>query len=150
MESEDAGVVKNARFEQMAKRDRERKQVIEKNQRERQNKSEHEGIDYFESMFDKKVCDVENRLNSMQPSDISQLQEQFTSIAKDLQELQKYFTSSTIFLNDHKIKTCQNVINQLLLKSDETKSRLMPKKKFGFKNKSVAKSSKADVAVLKM
>jgi hypothetical protein len=150
MESEESGVSKNSVFELMAKRDRERKLVIEKNQRERQNKSELEGVDYFESMFDKKVCDIENRLTALQPSiDAVQLQEDFTSIANDLQEVQKYFTSSTIFLSDHKIKTSQHVINQLILKCDETKSRLIPKKKFGFKNKAAAtaKVTKAETKV---
>lgn len=136
---------KNSILEMMARRDRERKLAVEKNQKARQNKSELEGVDYFDGIFDKKVCEIENRINALQPSnDTSQLQEEFNSIGRDLQELQKYFTSSTIFLSDHKIKTCQIVINQLLAKSDETKSRILPKKKFGFKNKSAKTSTKVE------
>lgn len=140
MESSKSTVV-----EMMARRDRERKLANEKNQKARQNKSEQEGLDYFESVFDGKVCEIENRINAMIPSnDLGQLQEEFNSIGRDLQDLQKYFTSSTFFLSDHKIKTCQIVINQLLTKSDETKSRLLPKKKFGFKNKSSKISNKLE------
>lgn len=137
MEGEKSEVAKNPVLELMAKRDRERKLANEKNQKARQLKSEHEGLGYFEGIFDKKVSEIENRVSAIQPSnDVSFLQEEFNSIGRELQELQKYFTSSTIFLSDHKIKTCQNVINQLISKTDETKLKLLPKKKFGFKSKS--------------
>lgn len=137
MESE-AKVV-NPRLEMMARRDRERKLVNEQNQKARSQKSELEGIDYFDSVFDKKFVEIESRLNALEPTTESlKIQEEFTAVAKDLQELQRYFTSSTIFLNDHKIQKCQNIINQLVTKTDETKARIVPKKKFGFKNKSAA------------
>lgn len=142
MESE-AG--KNPVLEMMARRDRERKLVNEKNQKARQEKSELEGLDYFDSIFDKKVVEIGSRLDVLEPSDSLHIQEEFTSIAKDLQELQRYFTSSTLFLNDHKIQRCQNIINQLVTKSDDTKARLAPKKKFGFKTKSAQPRVEAKV-----
>lgn len=124
---------KNAVIEMMAKRDRERKLVIEKNQRARQEKSELEGVDYFEATFITKSSELENRIINLESN--SDIQNEFTSILNEVKDLQNYFTSSTIFLSDHKIKTCQNTINQLLLKCDEKKAVAMPKKKFGFKNK---------------
>lgn len=139
---------KNPVFEMMAKRDRERKIANEKNQKSRQEKSELEGVDYFDSVFDKKVKEIETRLDDLQPSgDAVKIQEEFTSIAKDLQEIQRYFTSSTLFLSDHKIQKCQNTINQLVTKSDDTKAKIAPKKKFGFKNKSVAPQVKVEMKV---
>lgn len=145
MESETA---KNPVLEMMARRDRERKLVNERNQKARQEKSELEGVDYFDSIFDKKVLEIGSRLNILEPtSDFIKIQEEFTSIAKDLQELQRYFTSSTIFLSDHKIQRCQNIINQLVTKADDTKARLVPKKKFGFKNKSAAAQPKTETKV---
>lgn len=146
MESETA--TKNPVLEMMARRDRERKLVNEKNQKAREQKSELEGVDYFDSIFDKKVLEIGSRLNALEPTSGSvMIQEEFTSIAKDLQELQRYFTSSTIFLSDHKIQRCQNIINQLVTKSDDTKARLVPKKKFGFKNKSAVAQPKPEVKV---
>ena len=136
MDEAEAKASKNAILEMMERRDRERKLVIEKNQKARQEKSELEGVDYFEATFEKKIFEIENRINHAAPSnDLKSLQDEFTSIVKELQELQKYLTTSTIFLSDHKIKTCQNTINQVLSKCDEKKSILLPKKKFGFKNK---------------
>lgn len=146
MESEASA--KNPVLEMMAKRDRERKITNEKNQRSRQEKSELEGVDYFDSVFDKKVKEIGTRLDELEPTgDSAQIHEEFTSIAKDLQEIQRYFTSSTLFLSDHKIQKCQNTINQLVTKSDETKARIAPKKKFGFKNKSAAPQVKAETKV---
>lgn len=143
MESETA--TKNPVLEMMARRDRERKLVNERNQKARLEKSELEGVDYFDSIFDKKVLEIGNRLNVLAPTkDSLMIHEEFTSIARDLQELQRYFTSSTIFLSDHKIQRCQNIINQLVTKSDDTKARLMPKKKFGFKNKSTVVQPKVE------
>lgn len=144
MESE----AKNPVLEMMARRDRERKIVNEKNLKARQEKSELEGVDYFESVFDKKVAETGSRLNTLEPSDDSVIiQEEFTLIARDLQELQRYFTSSTIFLSDHKIQRSQNIINQLVTKLEETKARLVPKKKFGFKNKSAVVQAKTETKV---
>lgn len=147
MESETA-TIKNSMLEKMEQRERDRKLVIEKNQRARQDKSELEGVDYFDSVFNEKVADVGKRLNALEPScEAVYIQEEFTAIAKDVQELQRYFTSSTIFLSDHKIQRCQNIINQLVTKLDETKARLVPKKKFGFKNKSTVAPVKTESKV---
>lgn len=146
MESEPAN--KNPVLEMMARRDRERKLVNEKNQRARQEKSEVEGVDYFESVFDAKVCELGQRLDALEPNGAVEMQqEEFNAVAKDLQELQRFFTSSTIFLNDRKIQKSQDIINQLVTKLDETKARLVPKKKFGFKNKSLAPQPKAETKV---
>jgi tubulin-specific chaperone C len=146
MESETAP--KSSVLEKMANRNRERKIANEKNQKSRQQKSELEGVDYFDSIFDKKTKEIGARLDEIQPTgDSTQIQEEFTSISKDLQELQRYFTSSTLFLNDHKIQSCQNRINQLVTKTDETKSRIVPKKKFGFKNKAAPQQPKVESKV---
>lgn len=129
--------------EMMDKRHRERKLIAEQvHKSTKDEKSKLEGLDYFEGVIDEKALDIENRLNDLQPSgDIQQLTSSFHLISCEIQELQKYLTNSTIFLNDYSIKKYQNQINQLILKADETKTRLIPKKKFGFKNKSAKPAS---------
>lgn len=127
-------------MERMAKRDRDRKDVIEK-QKASKDKSKLEGVDYFDSIFDTKISEINSRLETLQPGDdITTMQNELTAVLKELQDLQKYFTSSTLFLNDRKIQNCQDVINQLIARIDESRARLVPKKKFGFKNKSNAPS----------
>lgn len=141
MESETAP--KNMILEKMANRDRDRKIANEKSQKSRLEKSKVEGVDYFDSVFDKKVKEIEGRLEVIEGNTV-QIQDEFTAITKDLQELQRYFTSSTLFLTDHKIQICQNKINQLVTKTDETKTRIAPKKKFGFKTKSATHQQKPE------
>uniref|UniRef100_A0A1B0CQZ5 C-CAP/cofactor C-like domain-containing protein n=1 Tax=Lutzomyia longipalpis TaxID=7200 RepID=A0A1B0CQZ5_LUTLO len=73
--------------------------------------AEYEGLEYFE-----------------------QLTGTFNKILGSIQELQKYLSTSTIFLTEHKIKTCQGTINDLQAQAEEKRTRLIPKKKFGFKS----------------
>lgn len=142
---EETTASKNTVLKMMERRDRERKLVIEKNQRARQDKSEVEGVDYFDAIFEKKAFELENRIDMLESTnDTTALQDVFTSISNELKELQNYFSSSTIFLSDHKIKTCQNTLNQLLMKCDEKKAISLPKKKFGFKNKAAKVESTGD------
>lgn len=142
---EEGEAPKNAVLEMMARRDRERKIAIEKNQKARQEKSELEGVDYFDATFDKKISELDNRIEEVKPSnDTKLIQEEFTAILNELQQLQKFFTSSTIFLNDYKIKSCQNTLNQILAKCEEKKQNLLPKKKFGFKNKTTKAEPKVE------
>lgn len=122
----------------MKKRDQQRKQVIE-DQKAKKAHSKTEGVDYFDSVFDKKVIEINTKLDALQPGDdLNLIQNEFTFAGGELKDLQKYFTSSTLFLNDRKIQNCQDTINQLITKVEDLKSILMPKKKFGFKNKSTA------------
>jgi tubulin-specific chaperone C len=144
MSSEAPTQSKNTVLEMMKRRDRERKELI-KEQRSKQDTSELEGVDHFESLFDKKVCEIENCINSLQPDNDGQnLQNEFATLTRELQDLQKYFSNSTIFLSDHKIKTSQNKLNQISIKLEDAKSKLLPKKKFGFKNKSKTAAPKVE------
>lgn len=124
--------------EQLEKRHKERQQNHEQLQElKNQEASASEAIDYFENIFDNKIDEIENTLNSLVPSDITALGISFNQINNSIQELQKYLSNSTIFLTDYKIKMCQNKLNELTGKSDELKTKLIPKKKFGFRNKQI-------------
>lgn len=125
-------------------------ELLEKRHKERQkynanihdirkkNAPESEAVDYFESIFDKKINDLENELNSLQSDEAKSLAAVFNQINKNIQDLQKYLSNSTIFLTDYKIKKCQHAINLITMKSDKLKNILVPKKKFGFNKKSAA------------
>jgi len=54
----------------------------------------------------------------------------------NIQNLQNYLTSSTLFLSNYTIKACQTTINELTAKLESSKTRLVTKKKFGFRSKS--------------
>lgn len=53
-------------------------------------------------------------------------------ITVEIQELQKFLTSSTIFLPSYNIKSCQDIINELTINLENVRSVLLPKKRFGF------------------
>jgi tubulin-specific chaperone C len=142
MESENSTM--NSVLNNMQRRDRERKLVIEQ-QKAKNNKSEFEGVDYFDSVFDKKVKEINSRLDVLQPGDdLKEVQEEFVKVTNEIKDLQKYFTASTLFLNDRKIQNCQDLINSLITKSEEVKTKLVPKKKFGFKNKATSVQVKSE------
>jgi tubulin-specific chaperone C len=99
-----------------------------------------EGIEYFETMFDTKIREIEfSLLNVQSPSECNgdkvqlSLAQNFEVISLSVLELQKYLSNSTFFLSDYKIKMCQQLINELLQKVEDKKTKLIPKKKFGFK-----------------
>lgn len=100
--------------------------------------SETEGGDYFDQVFDTKTREIKNNLNNLQEGDKAELALAFNSIIQTIQELQRYMSTSTLFLTDYKIKMCQNVINELHVKCEEQKQKLIPKKRFGFKSKKQA------------
>lgn len=100
--------------------------------------AETEGRDYFDQIFDTKTREIKNNLLNL-GGDKAELALAFNSIVQSIQELQRYLSSSTLFLTDYKIKMCQNVINELHGKCEEQKQKLIPKKRFGFKAKKVEK-----------
>jgi tubulin-specific chaperone C len=97
-----------------------------------------EGIEYFETMFDTKIREIEFSLLNVQAStecggNKVELAQNFDAIGMSVLELQRYLSSSTFFLSDYKIKMCQQMVNELLQRVEDKKAKLIPKKKFGFK-----------------
>lgn len=110
-----------------------------------QDVAETEGRDYFDQIFDTKTREIKNNLNNLSQhgGDKTELGLAFNSLIQTIQELQRYLSSSTLFLTEYKIKMCQNVINELHAKCEEEKQKLIPKKKFGFKTKKAVEAAAA-------
>lgn len=124
--------------EQLEKRHKERQLNLDNLQELKTRESvESEAIDYFQNIFETKIDEIENDLTSLTAAETekSGIAVTFNKINNAIYELQKYLTNSTIFLTDYKIKRGQNKINELTCRSDELKKVLIPKKKFGFRNK---------------
>lgn len=121
--------------ELLDKRHKERKSRLDNIQELKSKEvSVNEGIEYFESVFDEKVREIQNNLNNLEAGD-SSLILTFSKIGHSIQELQKFLSTSTFFLNDRKVQKCQETLNELANHMDTRKSTLIPKKKFGFKNR---------------
>lgn len=126
------------KIEALERRDKDRKAKLEELQEIRNREtSKSEGIEYFEITFNEKVREIQNNLNNLEQGDTN-LPITFTKIGTSLQELQRYLSSSTFFLNDRKVQKCQETLKDLTTLLEERKSKLIPKKKFGFRNKTLA------------
>lgn len=82
-----AGTTQDKLREILDKRNQERK-IVSENRKTKTERSKLEGIDYFENVFDEKVCEIENSLNNLQSDDLKLL-DTFTLIGKNIQDLQK-------------------------------------------------------------
>jgi len=120
----------------LEKRNKERQQNLEtKHELNRKNAAESEGYELFQNNFQQQIRDIENILTGLKPGDREQLTIQFNDILNNIQNLQNYLTSSTLFLSNYTIKTCQTKINELKTKVESTKEKLLTKRKFGFRSK---------------
>lgn len=122
------------------RRHKERKNQIENAKLERQKDAdESEAIEYFEASFNEEVRKIGIQLDVVVAGDCDRVTA-FESVQKEISSLQRYLSTSTFFLNEYKIKVCQNTINELCKRLDALKNELIPKKKFGFKNKKTVKA----------
>ncbi|KAH8412858.1 hypothetical protein KR009_006311 [Drosophila setifemur] len=134
-------------LERLNKRNKDRQNYLDVKSEQRSKDSvQNEGVDFFAQLFGQRTFEVEQRLQILSassgdapPSDLGQA---FADITLQIQELQRYLTSSTMFLSDFKIKSCQNILNTLTSTNEEVRQRLMPKKKFGFSGKKTVKAVK--------
>ncbi|KAH8376971.1 hypothetical protein KR093_002414 [Drosophila rubida] len=139
----DATARKDCMLERLNKRNKERQNYLDVKLEQRNKETlQNEGVDFFAQTFSQRTYDIEQRIQAMQlesgdapPPDLTKT---FAEITMQIQELQRYLTTSTMFLSDFKIKSCQHMLNALTTASDEARQRLLPKKKFGFSGKKVA------------
>ncbi|KAL3265611.1 hypothetical protein HHI36_009815 [Cryptolaemus montrouzieri] len=121
----------------IAKRDHDRKLNIQIQKNIKESRSaKNENIDFFGKEFSDKCADIEDLLNRSASLSKTDLPNHFNDIFKDLLILQKYVAASNIFLRSYDIKRCNEALNTLTNRAKELEDELLPKKKFGFKNKS--------------
>lgn len=120
----------------IAQRDIERKLGLQK-RKENKNSltAENEKLAYFNEIFTNKRVHIEDLLTQSNNLDKAVLPEHFDTISKEILLLQKYVANSNIFLRSYDIKKCHESLQELTNKLKELEEKLLPKKKFGFKNK---------------
>jgi len=142
-----------------AKKDRKTALMINREKERQQNRenaikskattnAEEEDRDLFRETFEKRVRDVEENLETMLPGDSKILTKQLYDASIAIQELQNYLSNSTLFLPDYNVKGYQGSISKLVTNLENTKTKLLPKKKFGFKAKT-SSTPITDIAPLK-
>ncbi|EDW03964.1 tubulin-specific chaperone C [Drosophila grimshawi] len=138
---DDAAAVarKDFMLERLNKRNKDRQNYLDVKLEQRSKETvQNEGVDYFATCFNRRAYEIEERINALDrcgDAPLPDLGKHFAEITMEIQELQRYLTTSTMFLSDFKIKSCQNVLNTLSGATEEARQRFMPKKKFGFSSK---------------
>lgn len=130
--------------ERLKKREKERQLVIEQKREEKeQSSASTEQVSYFTNTFAEKQHEIEHthELACLSTGNRNQLAQYFDKVGKDMQELQHFVSTSTLFLRVYDIRKAQEAIQLLQQKTQELEDKLLPKKKFGFK---VRKTYKKD------
>ncbi|XP_033231761.1 tubulin-specific chaperone C [Belonocnema kinseyi] len=133
-------VVEGSLPDRINKRDRERKNVIEKRREERQQLAvESEQSSYFKETFYSSCSKVKDMLNTVSSAPISTLPSIFDKVNKEILTLKNYLHQSKMFLKVYDIRKAQENLQMLESDALELETKLLPKKKFGFKNRRVVK-----------
>lgn len=114
------------------KRQYERKKAEEKLNLESTN---FELIEKFIEEFKEKQNEIQKDFEITEIMEPEKLFDHFSKVNYKIQNLQKFYSNATVFLRIYDRKVCQAAFHILQEKIKELESRLLPKKKFGFKSK---------------
>lgn len=109
--------------------------------------AENEKLEFFTNTVSEKKFEIENALNLSLNIRALELPNHFDNISKNILQLQKYVAGCNIFLRSYDVERCHQNIQELTNKLRDLEESLLPKKKFGFKNKNkyISKEQKAKV-----
>ncbi|XP_034936569.1 tubulin-specific chaperone C [Chelonus insularis] len=126
--------------ERITKRHRERKNVIEKKREEKQQLTvDSEQLSYFQDAFYASCNKVKEMLDSAVSTQSSSLPGLFDKVNKEILTLWNYLSQSKIFLTMYDVRKAQETLQHLETEAAELELKLIPKKKFGFKNRRAVK-----------
>lgn len=129
-------------IDKITQRNLERKLGLQKRKEDKDSlTADNEKLDYFEKSFLSRCSLVNDLLVKSYQVDKMDLPNHFNEISKEILLLQKYVAASNIFLRSYDIKKCQKSLQDLTIKARDLEEELIPKKRFGFKNKNKFKSS---------
>ncbi|CAG5099801.1 Similar to TBCC: Tubulin-specific chaperone C (Bos taurus) [Cotesia congregata] len=138
-EGTELGGVENL-TDRISKRDRERRNVIERRREEKQQLAvESEQLSFFQDTFHLHCEKVKELLDTAPAAQTSTLPGIFDKVNKEILTLWNYLSQSKIFLKMYDIRRAQESLQQLETEAAELELKLLPKKKFGFKNRRPAK-----------
>lgn len=126
--------------ERITKRDRERKNIIERRREEKQQLSvDSEQLTYFQDAFYASCNKIKDLLDTASVTQSLALPGLFDKVNKEILTLWNYLSQSKIFLKVFDIRRAQETLQHLETQVSELELELLPKKKFGFKNRRAVK-----------
>lgn len=137
---ESPALIEGSLPDRITKRDRERKNIIERRKEERQSLAvESEQSSYFKDTFYSSCKKIKDMLDDASNAPTSTLPGIFDKTNKEIQTLKNYLSQSKMFLKVYDIRRAQENLQLLETEASELEIKLLPKKKFGFKNRRVVK-----------
>ncbi|XP_015607522.1 tubulin-specific chaperone C [Cephus cinctus] len=135
-----SSLIEGSLSDRITKRDRERKNVIERRREERQQLAvDSEQSSYFKDAFYASCKQVKDMLNDALTAPTSALPGIFDKANKEIQTLKNYLSQSKMFLKMYDIRRAQENLQLLENEASELELKLLPKKKFGFKARRAVK-----------
>lgn len=128
----------------LIKRENERQLEVKKRKEDKENfkDAENEKLEVFQKIYEDECKKIEHAIESAKNVPVNTLAEHFENIYKNILNLQKYVAASNVFLRVYDIQKSNKKLQELTNKAKELEEQLLPKKKFGFKNKKAANKSK--------
>jgi len=120
----------------LQEREEERLKLASKRKEENeQSASQTENLTFFMKTLTSNVCLIKEGLALASQIPKENLNVHFDSLSVKLGETQKFVTDSAIFLSSYDLAQKQLQLNDLQVEIATCRDKLMPKKKFAFKNK---------------
>lgn len=134
-------ITSHDRVTTLLKREAERQLDLQKKRNDKKIITpENEQYNYFTEIFQDKLKDIELWLANAPNTDKKEIAFHFDKISREIHSLQKFVADSLIFLRDYDIRVCQESLQEIETKARKLEEQLIPKKKFGFKNKRSVKN----------
>ncbi|XP_046387569.1 tubulin-specific chaperone C-like isoform X1 [Ischnura elegans] len=119
--------------ERMKQRESERLLQIESKKELNDSATNSEMVSGFARVFHETKQNIEEDISKAHNIDKNLLLTALVAIKSDIQNLQKYLSTSTLFLCRYDIRKAQEAIQELMHKVQEIEETQVPKKKFAFK-----------------
>ena len=133
-------------------RDNERLEALEaKRQAREETAADHENVAFFTRQFGAGAEAIAADIAEAQAGKVetARLGAHFEKINEAVQNLNKYLAESRLFLPTYDLRKSQEKIDALQETLSAARNSLMPRKKFGFKNKNKTKASTVAADVVK-
>ncbi|XP_059470543.1 tubulin-specific chaperone C [Neocloeon triangulifer] len=136
--------------ERMNQRENERLASKEKKNVVESNETMVERVRYFSEILSLKRGEIEHSLNAAVHLNKEDLPEHFNKVSDELQQVNRYLSDSSLYLPLYNIRKAQEQVQDLQQRSEILEEQLLPKKKFGFKQRKMKKLLKDDIIPCKI
>lgn len=128
----------------LIKREQERQLELKrrKDDKEHFKNAENEKLGVFQKIYEEECQQIDCEIEHAKCVPVNMLPEHFENIYRRILNLQKYVAASNVFLRVYDIQRSNTRLQELNTKAKEIEDALLPKKKFGFKNKKKVSQNK--------